>query len=138
MASLPESAIRATGCNENLTNCSMRICRATIPRWRTGTCRTPVTSHCATTRGRLRASYSATSETFATVNCFGEDDGTTPFDGDKASGVGGRDMSIPVRGRHTGIETIRIDVPVGPAQAEPNHPIANLNVETGRTHEAQE
>ncbi|WP_175924775.1 hypothetical protein [Burkholderia cepacia] len=78
------------------------------------------------------------SETFATVNCFGEDDGTTPFDGDEASGVRGRDMSIPVRGRHTGIETVRIDVPVGPAQAEPNHPIANLNVETGRTHEAQE
>ncbi|AOI85745.1 hypothetical protein [Burkholderia cepacia] len=73
------------------------------------------------------------SETFATVSCFGEDDGTTPFDSDEASGVGGRDMSIPVRGRHTGI-----DVPVGPAQAEPNHPIANLNVETGRTHEAQE
>ncbi|KWH33258.1 hypothetical protein WL99_10155 [Burkholderia cepacia] len=73
------------------------------------------------------------SETFATVNCFGEDDGTTPFDSDEASGVGGRGMSIPVSGRHIGI-----DVPVGPAQAEPNHPIANLNVETGRTHEAQE
>ncbi|ERJ34402.1 hypothetical protein L810_3092 [Burkholderia sp. AU4i] len=78
------------------------------------------------------------SETFATVNCFGEDDGTTPFDSDEASGVGGRDMSISVRGQHTGIEIVRIDVPVGPAQAEPNHPIANLNVETGRTHEAQE
>ncbi|WP_334066828.1 hypothetical protein [Burkholderia cepacia] len=78
------------------------------------------------------------SETFATVNCFGEDDGTTPFGDDDASGVGGRDTPIPVRGRHTRIETIRIDVPVNPAQAEPNHPIANLNVETGRTHEAQE
>ncbi|MCA7898748.1 hypothetical protein LGM39_05150 [Burkholderia cepacia] len=78
------------------------------------------------------------SETFATVNRFGEDDGTTPFGDDEASGVGGRGMPIPVHGRHTGIETIRIDAPVGPAQAEPNHPIANLNVETGRTHEAQE
>ncbi|WP_175863290.1 hypothetical protein [Burkholderia cepacia] len=78
------------------------------------------------------------SGTLATVNCFGEDDGTTPFGGDEASGVGGRGMPIPVRGQHTGIETIRIDAPVGPAQAESNHPIANLNVETGRTHEAQE
>ncbi|THJ56287.1 hypothetical protein E9536_07395 [Burkholderia sp. LS-044] len=75
---------------------------------------------------------------FATVNCFDEDDGTTPFGDDEASGVGGRDTPIPVRDQHTGIETIRIDVPVDSAQAEPNHPIANLNVETGRTHEAQE
>ncbi|MCA7935677.1 hypothetical protein [Burkholderia cepacia] len=78
------------------------------------------------------------SGTFATVNCFDEDDGTTPFGDDDASGIGVSRPPIPVRGRHTGIETIRIDVPVGPAQAEPNHPIANLNVETGRTHEAQE
>ncbi|RQT54431.1 hypothetical protein [Burkholderia cepacia] len=78
------------------------------------------------------------SGTLATVNRFGEDNGTTPFGGDEASGVGGRDMPIPVRDQHTGIETIRTDVPVGPAQAEPNHPIANLNIETGRTHEAQE
>ncbi len=45
-----------------------------------------------------------------TVNCFGEDDITTPFGGYKQSGFGGRDNSLHAHDQYTELKTIWIDV----------------------------
>ncbi|WP_423368447.1 aldehyde dehydrogenase family protein [Burkholderia sp. LMG 32019] len=52
-----------------------------------------------------------------TVNGFDEGDVPTPFDGYQDSGFGGRDKSVRARDPYPEIKTIRIDVPMNPAQA---------------------
>ena len=45
-----------------------------------------------------------------TVNCYGEDDISTPFGGYKQSGFGGRDNSVYAHEQYTELKTIWIDV----------------------------